>query len=101
MRTYSLSQAAEVTGNSMGRFRYNKAKLIELGAVVTDNGWSIPETALVQLGWLNPNRPAKRKPTKLEKAQEELKALRAENASLRTQLETAGRRGLFGFKRSK
>jgi hypothetical protein len=100
--TYSLSHAAEVTGCSLGRFRYNREALITLGTVIDEAGWSIPETALVELGWLNPSKPVAPKKTKLEKAEEELKTMRAENAALKAQLEEAtARRGLFGMKRGK
>jgi len=101
-KMYSLQNASEVTGCSLGRFRYNKDKLVALGTIVDDNGWSIPETALVELGWLNPSKPAAPKKTKLELAQEEVKTLRAENAALRVQLDEAtSRRGLFGKRKGK
>lgn len=102
VKSYSLQSAAEVTGSSLGRFRYNREALITLGTQIDGSGWHIPEAALLELGWLNPSKPAAPKKTKLELLQEELKTVRAENAELRKQLtEATTRRGIFGKRKAK
>lgn len=106
MKTYSLREAAEATGYSEGRFRYNKTKLVELGTVIEARSWTIPESALTALGWLDPTKPKTRKLSKLEMALTEVKALKAENAALRAELaalveasSAPAKRGFFSRKK--
>ncbi|WP_348788464.1 hypothetical protein [Leifsonia sp. NPDC080035] len=97
-RVYSLAQAATVTGFSLGKFRYNKAALIEAGAKVDAEGWRIPHSTLRQLGWIGvkPPKGAVPEPSALERAELRIAELEAELASLREQ---QSKRSVFGFKR--
>ena len=96
-RTYSLRQAADLTGFSQGKFRYQKALLIAHGATITAEGWRIPHTTLEELGWLGVKTPKAlpAAPSPLEVAEARIRELEAEVAQLRE-----AKRPLFG-RRSK
>lgn len=92
--TYSLQQAADLTGFSLGKFRYNKDKLMAAGVVVTDEGWRIPHSVLTDLGWIGKKAPKKVVTlTPLQKAEARIAELEAEVARLR---DGNSRRGIFG-----
>lgn len=95
--TYSLRQAADLTGYSLGKFRYNKEKLLAAGATIQQDGWRIPHSTLELLGWLDnkPARTAEITLTPLQEAEQRVRELEQENADLRSQLAARGRRGLF------
>lgn len=99
-RVYSLRQAADLTGFSEGKFRYNKALLVEHGVVVDDEGWRVPHSVLVELGWLGVKQPRRvpAAPSALEVAEARVRELEVEVERLRGQVERKGR-GLFGRKR--
>jgi hypothetical protein len=55
---YNLVEAAEVIGRTTGSFYApkNKVRLQELGCKTGGaEGWVIPESALIAMGWLNPD----------------------------------------------
>lgn len=101
----SLAQAAAVTGSSEGRVRYNRERLIDLGAVVSDEGWRIPLKALVTLGWVDAPVARERVATlhlsPVQVMEVEVARLRAENEHLRSELEKSGSISsrLFGRRR--
>lgn len=96
-RTYSLRQAADLTGFSTGKFRYQKDTLLAHGATITDEGWRIPHSTLEQLGWLGVKAPKAlpSAPSALEVAEARIRELEAELLALREQ-----KRPIFG-RRSK
>lgn len=95
-RTYSLRQAADLTGFSLGKFRYNRELLTNNGVTITDEGWRIPHTTLETLGWLGvkPSREPLPAMSALETAEARIRELEAENTALRAQVDKP--RGLFG-----
>lgn len=104
----SLAQAASVTGSSEGRVRYNKEKLVGEGATVSEDGWRIPASALVTLGWVDEDTLTERmRSLSLSQVQQlelEVARLRAENERLRAEVEEhAGSFSsrLFGGRRRK
>jgi len=101
----SLAQAAAVTGSSEGRIRYNKERLIELGATSSVDGWRIPLSALVALGWVDASVARERITavplSPVQQLEVEVATLREENVRLRAELDEAGSLGarLFGRRR--
>ncbi|WP_017792986.1 hypothetical protein [Leucobacter salsicius] len=100
----SLAEAAHLTGSSLGRFRYNRPRLQELGATITEKSWAIPLAALVKMEWLTPAQAAEVKPSPLDLAQDRIAELEAQLASTREELaavqaEAGARRTLFGRRR--
>ena len=95
-RIYSLQQAANLTGFSLGKFRYNKQRLIEAGATISESGYRIPHAALQELGWLGVKAPKGpiAEPTALERAELRIAELEAELAEARTAL--ARKPSIFG-----
>lgn len=85
-RVYSLRQAADLTGFSQGKFRYNKDKLVAAGATVSDEGWRIPHTTLQVLGWVDPSPSNVPAPSALEIAEARVRELEVEVAALREEL---------------
>jgi hypothetical protein len=87
-RIYSLNQAANLTGFSLGKFRYNKEALIEAGATVSEQGYRIPHSTLETLGWLGVKAPKSvvAPPSALELAELRIAELEAEVAELREEL---------------
>ena len=96
-RTYSLRQAADLTGFSQGKFRYQKDLLLAHGATITADGWRIPHSTLEQIGWLGVKAPKAlpAAPSPLEVAEARIRELEGELEQLREQ-----KRPLFG-RRSK
>lgn len=86
-RTYSLRQAADLTGFSVGKFRYQKDVLLSHGATITDDGWRIPHSTLEELGWLGVKTPRAlpAAPSALEIAEARIRELEMEVATLREQ----------------
>jgi hypothetical protein len=99
-RIYSLRQAADLTGFSQGKFRYNKDLLIENGATVSADGWRIPHTTLVGVGWIGvkEQKAAVAAPSRLELAEARVLELEAEVARLTEELNH--RPSLFRRRRS-
>jgi hypothetical protein len=83
---YSLQQASDLTGCSLGRFRYNREKLLGLGVQISPDGWRVPHSALVSLGWLGKEQPAKVRLTALQRAELRIAELEEENTRLLTEL---------------
>lgn len=98
-RIYSLRQAADLTGFSQGKFRYNRELLVSHGVQIDADGWRIPHAVLEELGWLGvkPPRAEVAAPSRAEMAEARVAELEAEVARLTEQL--GSRRGLFGRKR--
>lgn len=86
----SLRQASELTGCSLGRFRYNRERLAELGCVVSEAGWLIPISALIEMGWLSPSDAPASPPAmtlqsalaRIEELEGEVQRLSAEQSSV-------------------
>lgn len=96
-RIYSLKTAAALIGSSEGRFRYNRDKLVQAGVVITEDGWRIPHSALVAVGWVDPRATIPALPlTRVEQLELRIKELEVENERLR---EEASRPRLFGRRR--
>lgn len=95
-RTYSLRQAADITGFSMGKFRYNRELLTAHGVEIDADGWRIPHTTLEELGWLGvkPARVSAPAVSRVEIAEARVRELEAQVAELTEQLNAP--RGLFG-----
>ena len=98
-RIYSLRQASDLTGFSQGKFRYNKDLLIENGVVVSADGWRIPHSTLVGVGWIGVKKPRATiaAPSRLEIAEAKVIDLEAEVARLREELDR--RPSFFGRRR--
>jgi len=99
-KTYSLREAAHVTGLSLTKFRYNSEKLIANGAIVSSDGWSIPEATLVTLGWLDTKKAKTVTPrmsvAQQRKALKDIEKLKARVAELEEELTIAStKKGLF------
>lgn len=87
-RIYSLNQASNLTGFSLGKFRYNKEALVNAGATITKDGYRIPHETLVKMGWLGVKAPKAvvAPPSTLELAELRIAELEAEVVELRSQL---------------
>lgn len=101
-RIYTLQQASNLTGFSMGKFRYpkNKEALLKAGATITKGQWRIPHHTLEQMGWIGvkPSKNVVAPPTALEEAELKVQKLEAEVARLTRMLEQKQpiRKRLFG-----
>jgi hypothetical protein len=97
-RVYSLQQAANLTGFSLGKFRYNRKQLIATGAVVSSDGWRIPHSTLKEMGWLGVKTPKApvAEPSALELAELRVRELEAELAELKEQ---SAKKTFFGLRR--
>lgn len=98
-RIYSLKQASDVTGFSLGKFRYHKDALMNAGATITTEGYRIPHQTLQQLGWLGVKAPKTvvAPPSLLEQAELHIKELETEVLFLRKQ--GSRKHSLFGRKK--
>lgn len=99
VRTYSLRQASDLTGFSQGKFRYNKELLVQNGAIVSEEGWRIPHSTLIGVGWIGVKEPRATiaAPSRLEIAEAKVIDLEAEVARLREELDR--RPSFFGRRR--
>ena len=87
-RIFTLGEAVKLTGFSAGKFRYNKELLVEAGASISSEGWSIPLESLRSLGWVGVKPPkAPVRDTALSRARERVTELEAEVATLRSELD--------------
>lgn len=50
---FGLAEASRATGKSVSTLRRKKRELLERGASITEKGWRIPASALVELGLLD------------------------------------------------
>lgn len=56
---YTVAEAMRLTGFTATKFRYqpNKEELDKRGSDVSGRVWRIPRSALIDMGWLNPDAP--------------------------------------------
>lgn len=61
---YTVAEAMRLTGRSSTKFRYepNKRELDARGADLSQRVWRIPRTALIEMGWLEPDAPLTAEP---------------------------------------